>query len=124
VLNDVFAWFIVFRMSKALQGECQDPYASDALRRNLDKMIAAKRLHFKIRDLANIGVGIYLDKLPTNQRGPGDEPPNIKKKWRAPPSLPWSTFSPIQVGSAPSDRSWGLRAVAVLAAICAAMLCL
>jgi hypothetical protein len=84
-------------------------------------MIGAKRLHFKVRDFSNIGVGIYLDKLPTNLRSPNEKAPNVLKGWAAPPSNPWSTFTPIQTGSARSDRSWSLKVVAVLAALCVAV---
>lgn len=79
-----------------MQQQCEDPLSYGNITRAINQVTGKDRYKDQIRGSSNIGVGIYLDELPANVRGPTDPPPNEQKGWAAPEIKPWqlSALSP------------------------------
>lgn len=92
--------------------ECEDPASYGNITRAIDELTGQDRYKDQIRSWSNIGVGIYLDQLPNNVRGPTDKPANELKGWTAPDT---SSSWKLAASSAPSATY--SATVAVLATI-------
>jgi hypothetical protein len=99
-----------------VQATCESSASNAAIASEIEKLVAPTRYKATIRAWCNIGVGIYLDQLPTNRRGPNDPPPNIVKGWAAPDPEQWKSEMFVASGAAAAATGAACAAAAALAA--------